>query len=148
MEQHICGSEAETISLGYRIGQRLPASSIVCLFGNLGAGKTTLIKGLAAGAADIEIHSIQSPTFVYLNIYHGKKTVYHFDLYRLQNVEEFLAMGFDEFLFSDGITCIEWSERIAGILPPHCVPITLRGYEDPQQETQRLITIGSVENYD
>lgn len=124
-EFYTCNSAKQTIDVGYAFGQKLPNGSIVCLFGELGAGKTTFIKGLAAGAAGIDIQQVNSPTFTYLNIYEGLKMIYHFDLYRLRNGDEFLSMGFDEMLFADGVCCIEWSERIASLLPSHCIRITL-----------------------
>lgn len=126
MDFHTCFSAQQTIDVGFQVGQKLENGSIVCLFGDLGAGKTTFVKGLAAGAADINIEQINSPTFVYLNIYQGRRTIYHFDLYRLKNADEFLSMGFDEMLFSDGICCIEWSERIPSLLPMSCKKITLK----------------------
>jgi tRNA threonylcarbamoyladenosine biosynthesis protein TsaE len=134
---HTFYSADQTISFGYDFGSRLSDGSIVCLFGDLGAGKTTFAKGLAAGAAGIDIQQVNSPTFVYLNIYQGRRTVYHFDLYRLNNADEFLSMGFDEMLFSNGICCIEWSERIASLLPPGCIKITL----DHLGETSRVLRI-------
>ena len=119
-------SADQTIDFGYDLGCKLSSGSIVCLYGDLGAGKTTFIKGLAAGAAGVDIKQVNSPTFVYLNIYQGHRTVYHFDLYRLRNADEFLSMGFDEMLWSDGICCVEWSERISELLPPGSIKITLQ----------------------
>lgn len=128
---HICYTAEETIDLGYNFGRQLPSGSIVCLFGPLGAGKTTFVKGLAAGAAGIDIQQINSPTFVYLNIYNGQhRIVYHFDLYRLRNADEFLSMGFDEMLFAGGVCCVEWSERIATLLPPACIKITMQHVDE------------------
>jgi tRNA threonylcarbamoyladenosine biosynthesis protein TsaE len=115
----------ETQAFGQQLGRDLPLNSIIAFFGELGAGKTTLIKGLAAGAANIDPREVSSPTFTYLNIYEGVKTVYHFDLYRLRSQEEFLAMGFDEYFTAGGITCLEWSERIASILPPQTLILEL-----------------------
>jgi tRNA threonylcarbamoyladenosine biosynthesis protein TsaE len=115
----------QTIAFGFDLGQKLSVGSIVCLYGDLGAGKTTLIKGIAAGATGVDIMQVNSPTFVYLNIYQGHRVVYHFDLYRLRNADEFLSMGFDEFLWGDGICCIEWSERIQELLPPNSIKMTL-----------------------
>lgn len=132
-----CTSADSTIQVGYEIGKSLPNGSIVCLFGDLGAGKTTFIKGIAAGAAAIDIHQVISPTFVYLNIYKGNRIVYHFDLYRLKDADEFLSMGFDEMLFDQQICCIEWSERIASLLPETCIKITL----EHESETCRSIRI-------
>ena len=137
MKQYLSHSAAETFELGCKLGQELPVPSVVCLFGELAAGKTTFIKGLVYGAAQIDPSVVQSPTFTYLNIYEGPKTVYHFDLYRLRDIDEFLSMGFDEYFEAEGICCIEWSERIAAYLPPNSVHISLNHI----QEDQRLITI-------
>ena len=110
-------SQEETEQYGRLLGNRLPVNSVVALFGELGAGKTHFIKGLAQGAANLDLHSVNSPTFTYLNIYEGQKTIYHFDLYRLQNETQFLALGFEEYFHAGGICCIEWSERISSMLP-------------------------------
>ncbi len=141
-------SPEETIALGQQLGENLKPNSILCLSGELGAGKTTLVKGIVLGATGILPEEVCSPTFVYLNVYpnnlkdghldnanssaclgiYGNKSskpVYHFDLYRLGDPDEFLSMGFDEYFFQKGLCCIEWSERIEGILPPHCLRITL-----------------------
>ncbi len=136
---HTCYSAKQTTDIGYQLGQQLSKGSIICLFGELGAGKTTFIKGLAAGAAGIDIELINSPTYVYLNIYNGHKTIYHFDLYRLKDADEFLSMGFDEMLFADGVCCIEWSERIASLLPSTCLRIFLQH----AGENKRLLRIES-----
>lgn len=119
-------SAAETFDLGLKLGQALSVPSVVCMFGELGAGKTTFIKGLVSGAAQVDPSIVQSPTFTYLNIYEGVKKIYHFDLYRLRDIDEFLSMGFDEYFDSDGICCMEWSERIALYLPPKSMHITLQ----------------------
>jgi tRNA threonylcarbamoyladenosine biosynthesis protein TsaE len=116
-KEYICSSEAETTLLGIEFGRSLPQNCIVCFFGDLGAGKTTFIKGLAQGASNFPSEQVNSPTFVYLNIYNGERTIYHFDLYRLRDADEFLSMGFEDFLFAQGICCVEWSEKIQSLLP-------------------------------
>jgi tRNA threonylcarbamoyladenosine biosynthesis protein TsaE len=116
-------SAAETFEFGRKIGQDLPLDTIIGFFGDLAAGKTTLIKGLVHGAAGLDPAIVQSPTFTYLNIYNGTKTIYHFDLYRIRDVDEFMSMGFDEYFDAGGICCIEWSERIADELPPSSIKI-------------------------
>lgn len=118
-------SVEETLQIGREMGATLAPNSIICLFGELGAGKTSFVKGIAEGAAGISSDSVQSPTFTYLNIYPGKLPIYHFDLYRIKGVEDFLGMGFDEYLEAGGVCCIEWSERIQEILPEACTKITL-----------------------
>jgi tRNA threonylcarbamoyladenosine biosynthesis protein TsaE len=118
IESHpIFHSPAETIAFGYAWGQTLTPDTVICFFGDLAAGKTTLIKGIAAGASGCPQEIVSSPTFVYLNIYSGSLEVYHFDLYRLQGKEAFISMGFDEYFDAGGIVCIEWSERIEDLLP-------------------------------
>lgn len=130
---YTCHSEAETIALGREFGKSLPDNSVICFFGDLGAGKTTFIKGLANGIADYPPEKVNSPTFVYLNIYSGTKNVYHFDLYRLRDSDEFLSMGFEEMFNADGICCIEWSEKIADLLPSHCLYVTMSHVGDHQR---------------
>ncbi len=129
-------SEDHTIALGVDLGKQLSPNSIVCFFGNLGAGKTTFIKGLVSGAANYPFEQVNSPTFVYLNIYEGIKTVYHFDLYRLRDCDEFLSMGFDEMFFAGGICCVEWSERIAPLLPSNTVHVHLHHAGEGQREIE------------
>jgi tRNA threonylcarbamoyladenosine biosynthesis protein TsaE len=133
-------SVAETRLLGFELGQQLPPNSIVCFFGDLGAGKTTFIQGLTSGATGSPPEEVNSPTYVYLNIYEGEKPIYHFDLYRLRDGEEFLSMGFEEFFQAGGICCVEWAEKIVPILPPDCLWIRM----SHQAEEQRQIEIGCL----
>lgn len=122
---YITCSAAETMALGEQFGKSLPDNSVVCFFGDLAAGKTTFIKGLTTGIEKLDHTQVSSPTFVYLNIYEGQKTVYHFDLYRLRDADEFLSMGFDELFYAGGICCIEWSERIPSLLPSNCIHVVM-----------------------
>jgi tRNA threonylcarbamoyladenosine biosynthesis protein TsaE len=87
----------------------------------LGAGKTTFVQGIALGLCINE--SVQSPTFNYLNIYQGTFPLYHFDLYRMKGPSDFFSMGFEEYFDSNGITVIEWAERLAETLPPRAISI-------------------------
>jgi tRNA threonylcarbamoyladenosine biosynthesis protein TsaE len=120
----ICSSAEETVELGREFGRSLPAKAVIAFFGDLGAGKTTFIRGLVEGIGSIDPREVCSPTFTLLNIYHGDKMVYHFDLYRLPREEEFFAAGFDEYLNADGISCIEWADKINAILPSNAVRVT------------------------
>lgn len=116
----------ETFDLGVRIGKCLAQDGgVVALRGDLGAGKTLLTKGIAFGAAGVAPEQVQSPTFVHLNVYQGTQTIYHFDLYRLRDSDAFLSMGFEDYLFAKGVCCVEWSERIAAILPREALMMTL-----------------------
>ncbi|MBI2743815.1 MAG: tRNA (adenosine(37)-N6)-threonylcarbamoyltransferase complex ATPase subunit type 1 TsaE [Chlamydiales bacterium] len=128
-------SSEETIEYGAEIGRGLSPGSILCFFGDLGAGKTTLIKGIAKGAGEISEREVSSPTFPYLHIYSGRVPVYHFDLYRLKNADEFCALGFDEYLNGSGICCIEWAERIEEILPSKTLLIRI---EHESNETRKI----------
>jgi tRNA threonylcarbamoyladenosine biosynthesis protein TsaE len=117
MKEYLTYSAEETIALAEKIGKTLPPNSVIYFFGDLGAGKTTFIKGLVSGASGYRQEDVNSPTFVYLNIYEGVKTIYHFDLYRLHDPDEFYSMGFHEFFDAGGICCIEWAERIQDSAP-------------------------------
>lgn len=112
----------KTIALGRHCASLLPPNSILALFGELGAGKTTFVQGLALGLGIQD--PIQSPTFTYLNLYEAPLPLYHFDLYRLKNSSDFLALGFEEYFDKGGIVAIEWSERIAPLLPLNTISIT------------------------
>ncbi len=112
----ILESEEETLRFGTFIANNIPKQSILALSGDLGAGKTTFVKGMAIGLGIEE--PILSPTFVLLNIY---QNLYHFDLYRLEHVSEFLDLGFDECFQKNAIVTIEWPERIEAILPENTI---------------------------
>lgn len=123
----------ETFAFGKELGSRLKKVELVCFFGDLAAGKTTLIKGLAAGAAGIPQEQVNSPTFVLLNIYEGTKVIYHFDLYRLEDASSFFSLGFEEYWHS-GICCIEWAERIESILPKNALLVQMRALNETTRE--------------
>ncbi len=109
----------------------LKSPQVICFSGDLGAGKTSFIKGFASELCDIDPDEVISPTFTYLNIYEGNATVFHFDLYRLEGVEQFLDKAFDEYL--EGYVCIEWPERIESLLDfPHC-KVEIKGNEQERE---------------
>ena len=124
MTVHHLATAHETLKLGEQFGKELQPNMVVCFFGNLGAGKTTFIKGIAQSAG-IDSASVNSPTFQYLNIYKGTLPIFHFDLYRLENFEDFLSMGFEEIFSQGGISCVEWSERITPIIPASAIFVTI-----------------------
>lgn len=119
----------ETFAIGEKFSQTILPQSVICFFGELGAGKTTFIKGMAQGL-NINPSDVNSPTFQYLNIYNGKTSLFHFDLYRLQGVDDFLSLGFDEFFSQPGISCIEWTERIPEIIPKNAFKVSISHTED------------------
>lgn len=117
-------SPAETIKLGEKIAKFLSPGQIICLSGNLGAGKTTLTKGIAKGLK-IDPALVNSPTFVIMNAYQGKLPLYHFDLYRLNQMQEMGLIGYDEFLYGEGVSLIEWGERLEKLLPKEYLSIQI-----------------------
>lgn len=117
-------SRAETQALGAALGARLQAGDVVVLRGALGAGKTTLAQGLAAGLGVRE--PVISPTFTLLREYtSGRLPLYHVDAYRLAGPNEAYTFGLDEYLYGDGVTVIEWGERVAALLPDERLDIEL-----------------------
>lgn len=108
----IIHSPLETKNLGERIGLLLKGGEIICLTGELGSGKTTLIQGIAKGLSVKE--PVNSPSFSLLNIYKGRVQLCHFDLYRMQEGED---IGFDEFFNSSSICVIEWAEKLSKFFP-------------------------------
>jgi len=139
VERWVTHNAWETIDIGLKIGERLKENSVLCFFGDLAAGKTTLIKGIVQQLTGVEALNVNSPTFVYLNIYEGRVPVYHFDLYRLNNGADFLAHGFEDYFAADGVCCIEWSERIEELLPSDCLSIHMNHLG----ENMREITLGN-----
>ncbi len=128
-ESYTSDSETQTHFLGSALGKHLRAGDIVTFSGDLGSGKTTFIRGLAEGAANIDPRNVCSPTFNYLNIYTGTQTIYHFDLYRLNRSQDFYAAGFNDYLSLGGICCIEWSEKISNLLPQTLIRVNLNYLE-------------------
>lgn len=136
-------SPTQTFEFGYELGKRLKPNSIIALFGELGAGKTTLIKGIAHGSTGILPEMVSSPTFTYMNIYgyDSAKPLFHFDLYRLNDGSEFFSLGFEEYFYSNGLCCIEWSERIESYLPQEVVKLFLSHDSNTEEHvTSRLIS--------
>ena len=118
------GSE-ETINFGKRLAKLFQKGDIICFFGDLGSGKTTLIKGIAQGLK-ISQSKVSSPTFVLMNVYHGRLPLFHFDLYRLEDIEGINSIGYDEFLYGRGVSVIEWADRLGVLLPDEYLQIDLK----------------------
>ncbi|MBM4306695.1 MAG: tRNA (adenosine(37)-N6)-threonylcarbamoyltransferase complex ATPase subunit type 1 TsaE [Deltaproteobacteria bacterium] len=110
-------SPSETIRIGKAIGSYLQAGDVVALIGELGAGKTQLIKGLAEGTGVKNSAYVSSPSFTLINEYKGKTPFYHIDLYRLGEEKEAEGLGLEEYFQGDGITAVEWADRILSLLP-------------------------------
>ena len=116
-------SEKETKELGKKLANVITKGSVISLRGSLGAGKTVFAKGFAEGLGISE--AIVSPTFTLVQEYDGKFKMYHLDLYRLSGEDEFESMGGEDFLYPDGVTLIEWSEKIEDMLPDTTIYINI-----------------------
>ncbi len=119
-------SAQQTQRLAKRISRYLQKGDIVCLFGELGSGKTIFTKGLAAGLG-IAPRQIISPTFVLLREYIGKSiTLYHFDFYRLHGPEDIVPLGYEEYFYNAGLTVVEWPQRLKKLLPKEYLAVKLK----------------------
>jgi len=121
--EYIVTTVDATYKIGELIGSLVNSGDIICLIGDLGTGKTHLTKGIAKGL-DIK-DNITSPTFTIVNEYIGRLKLYHFDVYRVNDPDEIEAIGFDEYIFSDGVSVIEWANYIEEIIPPNKLTITI-----------------------
>jgi tRNA threonylcarbamoyladenosine biosynthesis protein TsaE len=117
-------SEEETIALGVKLAAELPAKAVVLLIGNLGAGKTTLAKGIVEGLGAAHPDEVSSPTFTLIHEYGAG--VYHIDLYRLDRADQVAGIGLDEILERQAVVLIEWGERFPELMPVERVEIRLR----------------------
>ncbi len=135
MATYRTGSEAETIALGERLARELPPRGVVLLIGNLGAGKTTLAKGIVNGLGAAGTDEVSSPTFTLIHEY-GEGRVYHVDLYRLDEPRQVETLGLDEIFERDGLVLIEWGERFPKLLPPDRVEIRISHLEGDEREIE------------
>lgn len=133
-------TEEETINLGKKIGSLLKKGDIIAMQGTLAAGKTTITKGIAQALGITD--TITSPTFCLISEYYGSMPLYHFDVYRLDGTEDFINLGADDMLYGDGVSIIEWSEKIMDELPSNTIILRLT----PQADGSRLIEIENWNN--
>lgn len=131
-------SQKETEDLAYDIAKKSKKGSVYCLCGELGTGKTHFSKGFAKGLGISE--EITSPTFTIVNEYKGDMPFYHFDVYRIADIEEMYDIGYEEYIFSDGVCLIEWAELIKDIIPKDAIWITIKK-DLTKDENYRLIEV-------
>lgn len=112
-------------NLGLKLGSLLEKGDVICLNGNLGAGKTTLTKSIAKGMGIYDY--ITSPTFTIINEYYGNLNLYHFDTYRLDNLDEASYLYFDEYFYGNGVCVIEWADKIKELLPEDYLELNITG---------------------
>lgn len=130
----ITNSEKETYDVGYKIGKLLKKGDVISLNGDLGAGKTHLTKGIAAGL-DVDDY-ITSPTFNIVNEYQGRLPFYHFDVYRIDDIYEMYEIGFEEYLYGEGVCVVEWGDIVEELLPKDKIYIYIKKLEDNVREIQ------------
>ena len=131
------GSSEETERLGAAIGSLLRPGSFLALQGDLGGGKTCLTRGLVAALAPQSSGLVASPTYAIMNSYPGTTPVYHFDFYRLTGDDDIVELGFEEYFYGDGVSVVEWSERLSELLPEDALTLLF----EYAGEEERLITI-------
>lgn len=121
----ISKSIEETIGMGEALARSLKAGDVVALVGNLGAGKTVLTKGIAKGLGVKNVRYVNSPTFVIIKEYKGRIPLYHFDIYRLNKSSMLDSESYEEYFYGDGVTVIEWADKIRSILPKKYIEVKL-----------------------
>jgi len=128
----ITSGEEQTVALGHQLGALSAGGDVFLLCGELGAGKTCLIRGIATGLGVAEYAF--SPSFVLVREYRGRLTLYHMDFYRLEQLQEVAELGIEEYLFGDGVCAIEWAERATGLLPEEHLRIELAYVPDAMEQ--------------
>ena len=139
---HLTNSEEETIQLGRQLA--LTLSGAVLLIGNLGAGKTTLTKGIVEGRGVARMEEVSSPTFTLVHQYgNADSPVFHIDLYRLDEVREVETLGLDDLFGSGALVLLEWAERFPSLMPRERTEIRLRALDDDSREIT-ITRVGSA----
>ena len=136
----VTSSPEETVELGKKIGSLLKSGDVIAMQGTLAAGKTTITKGIAAALGVDD--TITSPTFCLISEYQGKMPLYHMDVYRLNGAEDFAELGTDDMIYGNGVSVIEWSEKIMTELPKRTILLKIT----PQEDGTRLIEIDNWQN--
>ena len=124
--EYITNSEKETLDIAYDLASKIEGNKVVCLNGELGAGKTVFVRGFCSFFG---ISEISSPTFTLVNEYNGSRPVFHFDVYRLSDEDEFYAIGGEEY-FEKGICIIEWSDVIEDAIPKDAIDVRIEKLDD------------------
>ena len=138
-------SPEETKALGRKLGTQASSGELFCLNGDLGTGKTVFTKGFAEGLGITD--DVVSPTFTILQIYDsGRLPLYHFDVYRIGDIEEMDEIGYEDYFFGDGVTVIEWSDLISELIPENAVRILIEKTSGGDDE--RRITVTELEHED
>ena len=137
-------SENETLTLGHRLGELCQSGDVFLLSGELGTGKTCLIRGIAHGLGVREAPF--SPSFVLVREYQGRLALYHMDFYRMESIDEVADLGVQDYLNADGVCAIEWAERARDLLPEECLSVTL-SYLPPREESRGIVLEANGDRY-
>ena len=129
-------SADETIKFGEKLGRLLAAGHVIALVGELGAGKTTLVKGIVQGLGVKDRRAVKSPTFSLIHKYEGRIPIFHFDAYRLEGVQDMLDIGSDEIISGNGVSIIEWADRVPECLPGKYLKITLIAVSENERKIE------------
>ena len=140
MREFLTRSPEETEALGEKIAGKLNGGEVIALFGEMGAGKTALTRGIARGRG--VSGGVSSPTFALVHEYRGRLPVYHFDMYRIESWDDLYSTGFFDYLNSGGVLIVEWSENIENALPENAVRLHLRRGET---DSQRILTLEGMD---
>ena len=136
-------SDEETRQLGRDLARQLPATGVVLLIGDLGAGKTTLTKGIAEGRGSASADDVSSPTFTLIHEYGEPVSIYHVDLYRLDTMDQVRGLGLDELFDRQALVILEWAERFPELIPTKRAEIRL----EDRGGDNRLITLHHVTDH-
>lgn len=128
------------MTAGARLAERLGAGAVVGCIGELGAGKTCFLQGLARGLGVTA--AVTSPTFVMVNEYRGRLPVHHLDAYRAESLAEIADLGVEEMFHGEGVTLVEWADKLLPLLPAHTIIVTISGLGD---EPRRIVLEGPAE---
>jgi tRNA threonylcarbamoyladenosine biosynthesis protein TsaE len=131
---HRTASEDETIALGEELARALKPRAVVLLIGELGAGKTTLAKGIVQGLGAGRAEDVSSPTFTLIHEFGAEPKVYHVDLYRIEEPRELATLGLDELLEREAVVLVEWGERFPELWPAARIEVHLRALEGDERE--------------
>lgn len=141
MAVFVSNSPEETRQIAFDLGKSLSGGDVVAMFGGMGMGKTAFTHGLALGLG-IDDKQVSSPTFALVHEYGDKMKLYHFDMYRIETWDDLYSTGFFDYLDSNGVIAVEWSENIVNALPENYIKVE---FQKGESENRRIITIGGKE---
>ena len=147
--KYISRSHEQTVEFAEKMASKLENGDVLLLSGDLGAGKTTFVQGLAIGLGVSDDAYVRSPTFTLINVYEGgRKKLYHADLYRMASQDELYDIGMDEYIRGTGIMVVEWADRFPDFFPPDSISIGLRFVSEDVREIEVFAPEGRENIYE